>query len=96
MGMAEVAVALWTRHLRHNPANPSWPDRDRFVLSKGHGSMLLYALLHLSGYGLAMEHRASPSAATGCAPRARAILEGEEPDADRPPVSPDGTAPRAR
>jgi len=55
MGMAEIAVALWTRHLRHNPANPRWPDRDRFVLSNGHGSMLLYALLHLSGYDLPMD-----------------------------------------
>jgi transketolase len=55
MGMAEIAVALWTRHLRHNPANPAWADRDRFVLSNGHGSMLLYALLHLTGYPLPME-----------------------------------------
>jgi transketolase len=54
MGMAEIAVALWHRHLRHNPANPAWPDRDRFVLSNGHGSMLLYALLHLTGYDLPM------------------------------------------
>ena len=45
---------LWNRHLRHNPANPAWPDRDRFVLSNGHGSMLLYALLHLTGYDLPM------------------------------------------
>src|SRR5512134_654464 len=52
MGMAEIAVALWQRHLVHNPANPGWPDRDRFVLSNGHGSMLLYALLHLTGYDL--------------------------------------------
>ena len=52
MGMAEIGVALWTRHLRHDPANPHWPDRDRFVLSNGHGSMLQYALLHLSGYDL--------------------------------------------
>src|SRR5690349_8946876 len=52
MGMAEIALALWTRHLRHNPANPQWADRDRFVVSNGHGSMLLYALLHLSGYDL--------------------------------------------
>ena len=52
MGMADIAVALWHRHLRHNPANPHWPDRDRFVLSNGHGSMLLYALLHLTGYDL--------------------------------------------
>ncbi|MCM1129685.1 MAG: transketolase [Alistipes senegalensis] len=55
MGMAEIAVALWARHLRHNPANPQWPDRDRFVLSNGHGSMLQYALLHLTGYDLSME-----------------------------------------
>ncbi len=54
MGMAEIAVALWTRHLKHNPANPAWPDRDRFVLSNGHGSMLLYAVLHLTGYDLPM------------------------------------------
>ena len=55
MGMAEIAVALWTRHLRHDPTDPSWADRDRFVLSNGHGSMLLYALLHLSGYDLPIE-----------------------------------------
>jgi transketolase len=55
MGMAEIAVALWTRHLRHNPGNPAWPGRDRFVLSNGHGSMLLYALLHLTGYALPIE-----------------------------------------
>ena len=54
MGMAEMAVALWNSHLRHNPANPAWPDRDRFVLSNGHASMLLYGLLHLSGYELPM------------------------------------------
>ncbi|OWQ85248.1 transketolase [Roseateles aquatilis] len=55
MGMADIAVALWKRHLRHNPANPHWPDRDRFVLSNGHGSMLIYALLHLTGYDLPIE-----------------------------------------
>ncbi|MGA0186754.1 MAG: transketolase [Burkholderiaceae bacterium] len=54
MGMADMAVALWRDHLRHNPANPSWANRDRFVVSNGHGSMLLYALLHLSGYDLPM------------------------------------------
>ena len=52
MGMAEMAVALWGGHLHHNPANPQWPDRDRFVLSNGHASMLLYGLLHLTGYAL--------------------------------------------
>ena len=55
MGMAEMAVALWHGHLRHNPANPKWADRDRFVLSNGHASMLLYSLLHLSGYGLPLD-----------------------------------------
>jgi transketolase len=55
MGMAEIAETLWNHHLRFNPANPAWPDRDRFVLSNGHGSMLQYALLHLSGYDLPME-----------------------------------------
>ena len=52
MGMADIAEVLWNDHLRHNPANPAWPDRDRFVLSNGHGSMLIYALLHLAGYDL--------------------------------------------
>src|SRR5467141_5154199 len=55
MGMAEIAVALWKRHLRHNPADPTWPDRDRFVLSAGHGSMLLYSVLHLTGYDLPLD-----------------------------------------
>src|SRR5690606_38769162 len=55
MGMADIAEALWTRHLRHNPADPAWFDRDRFVLSNGHGSMLIYALLHLSGYDLPID-----------------------------------------
>jgi transketolase len=55
MGMAEIAAALWQRHLRHNPVNPQWHDRDRFVLSNGHGSMLIYALLHLTGYDLPMD-----------------------------------------
>ncbi len=52
MGLAEVATVLWRRYLRHNPVNPAWPDRDRFVLSNGHASMLLYALLHITGYDL--------------------------------------------
>jgi transketolase len=55
MGMADMAVALWSRHLQHNPVNPHWANRDRFVLSNGHGSMLIYALLHLSGYDLPIE-----------------------------------------
>ena len=55
MGMADIAEVLWNRHLKHSPANPHWADRDRFVLSNGHGSMLIYALLHLTGYDLPME-----------------------------------------
>jgi transketolase len=55
MGAAPMAHALWTRYLRHNPADPAWPGRDRFVLSAGHGCMLLYALLHLTGYDLALD-----------------------------------------
>ena len=55
MGMADIAEVLWNDHLKHNPANPRWWDRDRFVLSNGHGSMLLYSLLHLSGYDLPMD-----------------------------------------
>ena len=55
MGAADMAYVLWTRFLKHNPADPGWPDRDRFVLSAGHGSMLLYALLHLTGYDLSLD-----------------------------------------
>ncbi|MDP2832391.1 MAG: transketolase [Pseudomonadota bacterium] len=55
MGMAEISEVVWNHHLRHNPANPKWPDRDRFVLSNGHGSMLIYALLHLTGYDLSID-----------------------------------------
>ena len=54
MGMADAATALFTRHLKYDPADPHWPDRDRFVLSAGHGSMLIYALLHLTGYAKPM------------------------------------------
>ena len=55
MGMAEIATTLWSKHLNHNPLNPNWFNRDRFVLSNGHGSMLLYSLLHLSGYDLSID-----------------------------------------
>jgi hypothetical protein len=55
LGAAPMAYVLWTRHLRHNPTNPKWPDRDRFVLSAGHASMLIYSLLFLTGYDLNME-----------------------------------------
>ncbi len=59
MGMADIAEVLWNDHLKHNPADPEWADRDRFILSNGHGSMLIYSLLHLSGYDLPMEQLAS-------------------------------------
>jgi len=77
MGMAEIAEVLWRHHLKHNPANPRWVDRDRFVLSNGHGSMLLYALLHLTGYALPLSelerfrqlHSMTPGhPELGCAP----------------------------
>jgi transketolase len=55
MGMADIAEVLWRDHLKHNPANPSWSNRDRFVLSNGHGSMLIYSLLHLTGYDLSID-----------------------------------------
>ncbi|MEQ9561770.1 MAG: transketolase, partial [Woeseiaceae bacterium] len=55
MGMADIAEVLWNDYLKHSPKNPRWFDRDRFVLSNGHGSMLLYSLLHLSGYPLPMD-----------------------------------------
>ena len=55
MGMADIAEVLWNDFLNHNPANPKWADRDRFVLSNGHGSMLIYSLLHLTGYDLGIE-----------------------------------------
>ena len=55
MGMADIAEVLWRDYMNHNPVNPEWADRDRFVLSNGHGSMLLYSLLHLTGYGVSIE-----------------------------------------
>ena len=55
MGMAPVAYVLWTKHLNHNPANMHWQNRDRFILSGGHGSMLLYSLLHLTGYKVSLD-----------------------------------------
>lgn len=55
MGMADIAQVLWCDYLKHNPANPNWADRDRFVLSNGHGSMLIYSLLHLTGYDVSID-----------------------------------------
>jgi len=78
MGAAPMAYVLWQRHLSHNPRNPKWPDRDRFVLSAGHGSMLLYSLLHLTGYDLSLDDiktfrqwaRARPATRNPFSPRA--------------------------
>ena len=61
MGMADIAEVLWNDYLSHNPANPDWHNRDRFVLSNGHGSMLIYSLLHLTGYDLPCLLYTSPS-----------------------------------
>ena len=61
LGVASLAYELWASHMRHNPADPNWLNRDRFVLSAGHASMLLYSLLHLFGYGLKMEDLAVAS-----------------------------------
>jgi hypothetical protein len=83
MGMAEIAVALWARHLRHNPADPPWPDRDRFVLSNGHGSMLLYSLLHLTGYALPIVRAEKPSGS--CTRRRRGIRKSASRPASKPP-----------
>ena len=55
MGMADIAEVLWGEYMHHSPANPNWPDRDRFILSNGHGSMLIYALSHLTGYDLSID-----------------------------------------
>ena len=55
MGLADIAAVLWLRYLKQDPSDPKWDDRDRFVLSGGHGSMLIYSLLHLAGYGVTLE-----------------------------------------
>ena len=77
LGLAEIASVLWRRYLRHDPANPAWPDRDRFVLSNGHASPLLYALLHLTGYRPA--GRGAQALPPACIPRRRAIRNSASP-----------------
>nr|VXZ92315.1 Transketolase 1 [Klebsiella pneumoniae] len=64
MGMADIAEVLWRDFLNHNPNNPAWADRDRFVLSNGHGSMLIYSLLHLTGYDLPIEELKTSASCT--------------------------------
>ena len=83
MGMADIAEVLWADHLKHNPGNPQWPDRDRFVLSNGHGSMLLYSLLHLTGYPL--EHRAAEEFPPVRLAHRRATRRSSRTSASRPP-----------
>ena len=82
MGMADIAQALWCDFLKHNPGNPQWPDRDRFLLSNGHGSMLLYSLLHLTGYPLTL---ADIKNFRQLGSRRRAIRSTSRRSASRPP-----------
>lgn len=82
MGAAPMACVLWTRFLRHNPANPTCPDRDRFVLSAGHGSILLYSLLHLTGYDLPIEQDKGPVALCLCRQAVPTIDRQTFPSAD--------------
>ena len=79
MGMADIAEVLWRDFLNHNPNNPAWADRDRFVLSNGHGSMLIYSLLHLTGYDLA-DIRAEKLPAS-CTPKPRVTRKSATPQA---------------
>ena len=83
MGMADIAEVLWNDFMKHNPANPHWANRDRFVLSNGHGSMLIYSLLHLTGYDL--EHRGSQAVPAAALQDARPSRVRRTPRASRPP-----------
>ena len=104
MGMADIAEVLWRDYLNHNPTNPHWADRDRFVLSNGHGSMLIYSLLHLTGYDLPMRElenfrqlhsktRGTRSTATPGVETTTGPLGGASPT---PSASPSPNAPRRR
>ena len=88
LGAAPAAWALWSRHLRHNPKNPGWVDRDRFVLSAGHGSMLLYSLLHLTGYDLPLDE--IRTVVTLCAEEVCPVLSGGVERLHWPLADPDG------
>ncbi len=90
MGMADMAEVLWREFLKHNPANPHWWDRDRFVLSNGHASMLLYAVLHLRGYPLAMDELQAFSPARQ--PDRRATRSTSSASGSRPPPARSGRA----
>ncbi len=78
MGMADIAEVLWRDFLNHNPNNPAWADRDRFVLSNGHGSMLIYSLLHLTGYDLPIEELKTSAS---CTPKPRVTRKSATPQA---------------
>ncbi len=82
MGMADIAEVLWRDFMNHNPQNPAWADRDRFVLSNGHGSMLIYSLLHLTGYDLPIEELKT---SVSCTLRLRATRKWATPLAWKPP-----------
>lgn len=82
MGMADIAEVLWRDFLNHNPNNPAWADRDRFVLSNGHGSMLIYSLLHLTGYDLPIEELKTSAS---CTPKPRVTRKSATPQAWKPP-----------
>ena len=86
MGMADIAVVLWSKYLEVDPSDPTWKDRDRFVLSNGHGSMLLYSLLHLSGFGIFRWTRSRTSA--NGATRRRVIPRSIRRSGSRPPPGP--------
>ncbi len=104
MGMADIAEVLWRDYLNHNPTNPHWADRDRFVLSNGHGSMLIYSLLHLTGYDLPMRelenfrqlHSKTPGTRSTATPRAlrpppaRWVRASPTPSASPSPNAPGG------
>ena len=94
MGTADVAFTLWYQFLKHNPKNPNWLGRDRFVLSAGHGSMLIYSLLHLFGYGLTMEDLRASASGTASLPviRNMDIPKGSK---SRPDRSERGSLPRS-
>lgn len=83
MGMADIAEVLWNDFLKHNPENPQWYDRDRFILSNGHASMLLYSLLHLTGYDLPIEEIKT---SVSCIPKRRATRKSAIPRGLKPPL----------
>ena len=86
LGLADVATVLWLKYLKHDPKNPAWADRDRFVLSGGHGSMLLYSLLHLSGYGVSLDDISTPPEPEPLLPVGPRVLQEKPKPKKRPPI----------